>query len=177
MKSRSLAKCAFEIAMRSMMGVTCSARDRGWLSLNHRVALNLERNQTGPTERRRSSCIIVAEFRASDINLACSHGSVSLLDFTGKLDGTADVATVQVELRVEVFLRCDGRGVVRTGALRHVTLTKERKKMLSRMMINRGRRLLEKEKGWILPRCKLYVVQQSPEKTAEESYSLRGDWK
>lgn len=133
MKSRSLAKCAFEIAMRSMMGVTCSARDRGWLSLNHRVALNLERNQTGPTERRRSSCIKVAEFRASDINPACSHGSVSLLDFTGKLDGTADVAIVQVELRVEVFLRRDGRGVVRTGALRHVTLTKARKRMLSRM--------------------------------------------
>lgn len=45
MKSRSFAKWALEMAMRSMMGVTCSARDRGWLSLNHRVALNLERRQ------------------------------------------------------------------------------------------------------------------------------------
>lgn len=64
MKSRSLAKCAFEIAMRSMMGVTCSARDRGWLSLNHRVALNLVRNQTGPTVRWRSTNTKETELRA-----------------------------------------------------------------------------------------------------------------
>lgn len=69
MKSRSFAKCAFEIAMRSMMGVTCSAKDRGWLSLNHRVALNLERNQTGLTVRRRSRHIKVTEFRASGIGI------------------------------------------------------------------------------------------------------------
>lgn len=43
MKSRSFAKWALEMAIRSMMGVTCSARDRGWLSLSHSVALNLER--------------------------------------------------------------------------------------------------------------------------------------
>lgn len=42
MKSRSLANRAFEIAMRSMIGTTCSARDRGWDSHNHNLALNLE---------------------------------------------------------------------------------------------------------------------------------------
>lgn len=41
MKSRSLAKWAFEMAMRSMMGVTCSASDRGCVSLSQSVALNL----------------------------------------------------------------------------------------------------------------------------------------
>lgn len=61
------------------------------------------------------------------MNPGCLQGSIILLDFAGKLDGTANVAAVQVELRVEVFLGCDGRWVVRTGALRHVTLTKERK--------------------------------------------------
>lgn len=54
----------------------------------------------------------------------CFHGSAILLDFAGKLNGTSNVAAVQVELWVEVLLSCDGRGVVRTGALRHVTLTK-----------------------------------------------------
>lgn len=42
MKSRSLANRALEIAMRSMIGTTCSARDRGWDSHNHNLALNLE---------------------------------------------------------------------------------------------------------------------------------------
>lgn len=44
------------------------------------------------------------------------------LNFAGKLDGASNVAAVQVELRVEVFLSCDGCGVVRTGALGHVAL-------------------------------------------------------
>lgn len=56
-----------------------------------------------------------------------SNGGAILLDFTGELDGTADVATIQVELGIEVFFGCDGRGVVRAGALGHVTLTKESK--------------------------------------------------
>lgn len=54
----------------------------------------------------------------------CFHGSAILLDFAGKLDGAPNVTAVQVELWIEVLLGCDGRGVVRTGALRHVTLTK-----------------------------------------------------
>lgn len=41
MKSRSLAKSALLIAMRSMMGATCSQRDRGWSSHSHSFALNL----------------------------------------------------------------------------------------------------------------------------------------
>lgn len=45
------------------------------------------------------------------------------LDFTRELDRTPNVPTVQVELRVEVFLGCDGSGVVRTGTLGHVALT------------------------------------------------------
>lgn len=41
MKLRSLANKALEIAMRSMIGATCSARERGWDSHNHSLALNL----------------------------------------------------------------------------------------------------------------------------------------
>lgn len=41
MKSRSLAKSALLIAMRSMMGATCSHRDSGWSSHSHSFALNL----------------------------------------------------------------------------------------------------------------------------------------
>lgn len=41
MKSRNLAKWALLIAIRSMIGVTCSTRERGWSSQSHRVALNL----------------------------------------------------------------------------------------------------------------------------------------
>lgn len=41
MKSRSLAKSALLIAMRSMMGATCSQRDSGWSSHSHSFALNL----------------------------------------------------------------------------------------------------------------------------------------
>lgn len=40
-KSRSRAKWELVRAMRSMMGVTCSTRDRGWSSLIHNVPLNL----------------------------------------------------------------------------------------------------------------------------------------
>ena len=47
------------------------------------------------------------------------------LDFAGKLDGPPDVPAVQVELGVEVFLGCDGCGVVRTGALGHVALAEK----------------------------------------------------
>lgn len=42
MKSLSLAKRALEMAIRSMMGATWSARDRGWDSQSHSFALNLE---------------------------------------------------------------------------------------------------------------------------------------
>lgn len=41
MKSRSLAKSALLTAMRSMMGATCSHRDRGCSSHSHSLALNL----------------------------------------------------------------------------------------------------------------------------------------
>lgn len=51
------------------------------------------------------------------------HCCVILLDFAGKLDRTSNVPAIQVELRVEVLLSCDGCGVVRTGTLRHITLT------------------------------------------------------
>lgn len=41
MKSRSLAKWALLMAIRSMMGVTWSPKDSGCSSLSHSVALNL----------------------------------------------------------------------------------------------------------------------------------------
>lgn len=47
MKSRSLAKWALEMAMRSMMGVTCSASDSGCCSHSHSVALNLPGHHYG----------------------------------------------------------------------------------------------------------------------------------
>lgn len=43
MKSRSLAKWALLMAIRSMMGVTWSPRESGCSSLSHSVALNLYR--------------------------------------------------------------------------------------------------------------------------------------
>lgn len=48
MKSLSLAKWALVLAMRSMMGMTCSTRERGKSSHIHSVALNLQ----GLTEKR-----------------------------------------------------------------------------------------------------------------------------
>lgn len=50
MKSRSLAKSALLMAIRSMMGATCSQRDSGWSSHSHSFALNLwggDRRQDG----------------------------------------------------------------------------------------------------------------------------------
>lgn len=52
MKSRSLANRAFEIAMRSMIGTTCSARERGWDSHSHNLALNLGTSTRMGKERR-----------------------------------------------------------------------------------------------------------------------------
>lgn len=49
MKSRSFANRALEMAMRSMIGATCPAKDRGWDSHNHSLALNLE--DMGHSER------------------------------------------------------------------------------------------------------------------------------
>lgn len=59
----------------------------------------------------------------------CCHGSIIPLHFAGQLNRTPDVSAIQVKLWVEVFLRCDGCGVVRAGALGHVTLT-ERKRFI-----------------------------------------------
>lgn len=50
MKSRSLAKWALEMAIRSMMGVTCSASDSGCCSHSHSVALNLPGHRCGHRE-------------------------------------------------------------------------------------------------------------------------------
>lgn len=47
------------------------------------------------------------------------------LHLAGELDGPADVSAVQVKLGVEVLLGCDVRRVVRTGALRYLTLEKQ----------------------------------------------------
>lgn len=99
------------------------------------------------------------------------------LDFAGKLNGTSDVTAVQVELRVEVFLSCDGGGIVRTGTLRHVALKRmwtgavsdsAHQKLLQTMSVVR-----EEEMWRHLPHCELYVAQQSRGKTAEESLSLK----
>lgn len=57
---------------------------------------------------------------------------VVLLDFTGQLDGPADVSAVQLELGVEVLLGGDGGGVVRAGTLGHVTLVKTREQSRER---------------------------------------------
>lgn len=61
MKSRSLAKSALLMAIRSMMGATCSQRDSGWSSHSHSFALNLQwRGQApgwGPREPRHGSTV------------------------------------------------------------------------------------------------------------------------
>lgn len=98
--------------MRSMIGVTCSARDRGWLSLNHRVALNLApRQKNKPHPKLQTSQRALTWLRL-----------LVLLDFTGQFDGPSDVSAVQLELGVKVLLGGDGGGVVRAGTLGHVAL-------------------------------------------------------
>ena len=51
MKSRSFANRALEMAMRSMIGATCSAKESGWDSHNHSLALNLQNTSQGETRR------------------------------------------------------------------------------------------------------------------------------
>lgn len=51
MKSRSLANKALDMAMRSMIGATCSAKERGWDSHNQSLALNLEDTSRSQTLR------------------------------------------------------------------------------------------------------------------------------
>lgn len=50
------------------------------------------------------------------------RSSVIPLYFAGELDGTSNIPAVEVELWIEIFFSRDGRGVVWTGALGHVTL-------------------------------------------------------
>lgn len=112
------------------------------------------------------------------INAVCFHGGAILLDFAGELDGTSDVTAVQVELRVEVLLGCDGCGVVRTGTLGHITLTEKKTESHQWWALIKERLQVV----WVdvmlrrlLPHCELCVVQQSPRRTAEESLSLSGN--
>lgn len=72
MKSRSLAKWAFEMAMRSMMGVTCSARDRGCVSLSQSVALNL-----GKKKKKDRQCSVII-INVTDLRLLCLHQTSAL---------------------------------------------------------------------------------------------------
>lgn len=67
-----------------------------------------------------SAIDLVTQLRQVLLRLHCF---TTPLDFTGKLNRTSDVSSIQVELRVEVLLSCDGCGVVRTGALGHIALT------------------------------------------------------
>lgn len=67
MKSRSLANRAFEIAMRSMIGTTCSARERGWDSHNHNLALNLK-THTHTLKNHLSLLIITTKYN-SDLSI------------------------------------------------------------------------------------------------------------
>lgn len=72
--------------MRSMMGVTCSASERGWASLNHRVALNLkERTKTGAKECTQS---------AGEQRTRCACWFSVPLHLAGELDGPADVSAI-----------------------------------------------------------------------------------
>lgn len=74
----------------------------------------------------------------------CCHGYGVLLDFAGKLDGSPNVPAVEVEIWVEVFLSCDGRGVVGTGTLGNVTLIER----------ERDRRVHAAHQRWLQVACK-----------------------
>lgn len=109
-----------------------------------------------------------------NINAVCFPICIVLLDFARQLDRTSDVSAVQVELRVEVLVSCDGRGVVRTGTLGHVTLSGNTAGAISAGVHQRKLQVV-----WVdvilwrlLPHCELCVVQQFPGRTAEESLSL-----
>lgn len=109
-----------------------------------------------------------------NINAVCFHSRIILLDFARQLDGTSDVSAVQVELRVEVLVSCDGCGVVRTRTLGHVTLSGNTEGAVSAGVHQRKLQVVWVDVIlWRLsPRCELCVVQQSPGRTAEESLSL-----
>lgn len=99
---------------------------------------------------------------------------VILLYFTGELDGPSDVPAVQLELGVEVLLSGDGGGVVWAGTLGHVTLAERRKSCERRLMkgaVGVGVHATLR----LLPRCEWCVVQQCLRRTAEVSWSLRGN--
>lgn len=102
---------------------------------------------------------------------------VVLLDFTGQLDGPADVSAVQLELGVEVLLGGDGGGVVRTGTLGHVTLVKTQQQSHERPLTKgaTGGGVCVCVPLRLLPRCEWCVVQQCLRRTAEVSWSLSGN--
>lgn len=104
------------------------------------------------------------------------QGGIVLLDFTGQLDGPSDVPAVQLELGVEVLLSGDGGGVVRAGALGHVTLVGTRKSgCVSGDAPRTAPRAWECVTARLLPRCEWCVVQRCLRRTAEVSWSLSGN--
>lgn len=110
MKSRSLAKSALLIAMRSMMGATCSQRDSGWSSHSHSFALNLPGTGIGlgtPTCAHPELC----SSGGGDTGSPCLLLPLSLLCLGGELHGPPHVPVAQLEVGVEVLLRGDGSGV------------------------------------------------------------------
>ncbi len=119
MKSRSLAKWALEMAMRSMMGVTCSASERGWTSLNHSVALNLSKTHRGKETKPLFLIHMKTRFKSWHFGVAIE---MVPLHFAGELIGPPNISVIQIKLCIEVLLRCDSCWVMRTSALRNLTL-------------------------------------------------------
>lgn len=117
MKSRSLAKSALLIAIRSMMGATCSQRDSGWSSHSHSFALNL-RGRGGGTQVPGWGTPGTPRWQRGGGGTARLGGGVpssplapSLLRLGGELHGPPHVPVAQLEVGVEVLLGGDGRGV------------------------------------------------------------------
>lgn len=111
MKSRSLAKSALLTAMRSMMGATCSHRDRGCSSHSHSLALNL----VPQIPRGKGSCRKPwppnTSWTPALPTPPQKEQRASLLCLGGQLHGTAHVPVPKLKVGVEVFLCSDGRGI------------------------------------------------------------------
>lgn len=105
MKSRSLAKSALLTAMRSMMGATCSHRDRGCSSHSHSLALNLP--PTPQIPKGEGHC------RSHDPSPspAQPQQGPSLLCFGGQFHGATHVTVSKLKVGVEVLFCSDGSGV------------------------------------------------------------------
>lgn len=163
-KSRSRAKWELVRAMRSMIGVTCSTRDRGCSSLIHSVPLNLHERKVD---------FLIKRTHSFKLSWCDTIGAVELrfllLCPDAQFNGPADVSVPQVKIRVEVFFWRDGCGIGGSGILQSQVLVS------GALMLNqlpRGNKNILQDK-WILPLAHLCAALLCRAETPICSFHLR----